>query len=93
MGIVYILKNLEKNASHQYYVGSTNNLERRLREYQLGKNITTKGFKDFELVFSQELSTLREARQIEYWLKRQKKKGLVERIITDGKITKNGCVV
>jgi putative endonuclease len=42
---IYILK--EKNG--RVYVGSTNDLERRLKEHKAGKSFTTKKFDDFWL--------------------------------------------
>ena len=82
---VYILKSLKNS---RFYIGSTDNLNRRIDEHNSGKSTYTSFSKPFELVFSQEYDELTMARKIEYWLKRQKDKKLIERIITEKKIQK-----
>ena len=84
-GYVYILKSLKNS---RYYIGSTNDLNRRLIEHNTGKSTYTSFSKPFELVFSQEYDELTTARKTEYWLKRQKDKKIIERIITEKKIQK-----
>ena len=83
MGYVYIIQSLKNS---RYYIGSTNNLERRIEEHNLGKSGYTKLTKPFKLMFYQKYSSLKEARQIEYKLKKLKSKQIVERIILDGRI-------
>ena len=87
---VYILLSERNN---QYYIGATKDLARRLKEHERGGTVTTKRLAPMHLVFSQELSTLEEAKRIERWLKRQKNHKFIERIIKEGKITKSGRVV
>lgn len=83
MGIVYILQSLTNN---RFYLGSTDNLERRIKQHNEGKAKYTSLTKPFKLVFSQEYPTLVEARKIEYKLKRLKSRKILEQIIFDGKI-------
>lgn len=83
MFYVYILR----TSSNTLYVGQTNNLKKRLDEH---KNKTGKSakyiryFNSFELVYSEKLSTRREAMQreaeIKNWSKTKK-----EAIITDSR--------
>ncbi|MBL7159164.1 GIY-YIG nuclease family protein [Candidatus Microgenomates bacterium] len=83
MHLVYILKS-KKNG--RYYIGSTNNLQRRLKEHKLGKSLYTKNLRPWELVFSQKYAKSKEAKKIEYKLKRLKRKDIIEQIIKDQKI-------
>ncbi|MEI6499235.1 MAG: GIY-YIG nuclease family protein [bacterium] len=80
IGIVYIL--ILSNG--QYYVGSTNNLERRLTEHNSGKTPSIKYKLPARLIFHQEFATLIEARQAEYKIKRQKSRKLIEEILQRG---------
>lgn len=41
------------------------------------------------MVFSQEYDTINQAKKMGFWLKKQKDRSLIERIIKDGKITKD----
>jgi putative endonuclease len=69
MAYVYILR----GASGKYYIGSTNNLERRLSEHHHGGNHTTRRFGPrLELIVSKEFASIREARRFERILKLKK---------------------
>jgi putative endonuclease len=82
--IVYIL---HFNNSGKYYVGSTNNLERRLKQHRKGHTPSTKRLgSEFVLAFSQEIETLALARSVELRIKSWKRKDYIQRIISDGKI-------
>ncbi len=70
------------------YIGSTDNIERRLRAHQKGYTQTTRKMKSKELAFSQSYNTLSHARRIERWLKGLKRKDYIEKIIKDGYIEK-----
>ena len=80
MNYVYILKS-EKNGS--YYIGSTNNLERRLMEHNSGKTRSLKYLRPLQLVFKKEYKTLIETRKIERKLKKFKNRNIIEMIIKD----------
>ena len=80
MGTVYILKSL---VNGKYYVGSTNNLDRRLSEHAKGKTKSLRSKGPFDLVFRQEFSSLKEARTIEYKLKKLKSRLILDRVIKD----------
>jgi len=81
MAYVYILESLEDG---RYYVGSTINLESRLRHHFGGHTPSTKRFGEIRLVLKQEYPTLREARAIEMKLKRLKRKDYLKKIVEDG---------
>jgi len=81
--VVYVLRSLKNG---RYYVGSTDNMERRLEEHNSGKNESTKHNVPFKLVFWQEFDDIRTARQIEYQLKSKKSRKIIERIIEEGRI-------
>lgn len=73
-------------ANNQYYVGSTNDIDRRMLEHNAG---TTKGIKyklPAKLIFKQEFLSPKEARQSEYKIKKQKSRKIIEAIIGRGYI-------
>ena len=68
MAWVYILRGAQR-----YYIGATDNLERRMAEHRRGGNHTTHRFGgQIELVAAQEVPSMTEARGIERSLKRKK---------------------
>ena len=69
MGIVYILK----LSNGQYYIGSTNDLQRRLSEHNLGKTPSIRYKLPVELVFHQEFDCIIAARRVELMLKKRKR--------------------
>jgi len=84
-GVVYILKS---QTNGRYYIGSTDDLDRRLKEHNSGNSKYTSESGPWEIVFCQTYKSLKMARTIEYWLKRQKSRVLIERIIVDKEIKK-----
>jgi putative endonuclease len=82
MPFVYVLK----NKKGEFYIGSTVNLENRIRQHLQGHAFTTKRMGAFELVFSQEYTFLKDARKIEYKLKKLKRHDYIANIIKDGLI-------
>jgi putative endonuclease len=80
MSFVYILKNKEGG----FYIGSTSNLERRMKQHTKGYTNTTRKMKAFDLVFSQEYKSLEDAKRIEYKLKRLKRHDYIARIVKEG---------
>ncbi len=83
MAWVYILS----TSNNRYYIGSTNDLDRRISEHSVGKSRYTSEVLPVQLRFSQEYLTLGEAREIEKWIKKQKSKTLIDNIIMSGIIT------
>lgn len=78
--IVYILR----TSSNTFYIGQTNNLEKRLKEHQKKTTKSAKYikyFNSFQLVYSEEYLTRTEAMRREYQLKhwtKAKKEALVK---------------
>ncbi len=68
MAWVYILR-----GGNRYYIGATDNLERRPAEHKRGSNHTTRRFgTDVMLIAANELPSMIEARALECRLKREK---------------------
>ncbi|EKD56396.1 MAG: hypothetical protein ACD_58C00204G0001 [uncultured bacterium] len=88
-GYLYILQSNDG----KYYVGSTNDVNRRLKQHQSGHTHSTKRMKDLKLVFSQEFLTLKNARQIEKKIKSWKRKDFIDKIIRDGRISSGSGAV
>ena len=69
MAWIYILR----GSSGRHYIGSTDNLERRLEEHRRGSNHTTRRLGDvIELVVNRAVDSPATARRIESALKRKK---------------------
>jgi len=66
MFYVYILKSLKNG---RFYIGSTNNLERRLNEHNSGKSKYTSLTRPFVLIFKEEYLSCSEAMRREKFLK------------------------
>ena len=66
MFFVYVLKS-EKH--YRFYVGMTQNLDKRIQEHNSGKTKSTKGFKPWNLFFFEEFDSRKEARNREKYLK------------------------
>jgi len=70
MYYVYILKSLK---DEKLYIGSTNDLKRRLSEHNNGLNRSTKARRPFELRYYESYSSEYDARTREYRLKKDGK--------------------
>ena len=82
MAFVYILK----SESGAFYIGSTLDINQRVRHHAGGYTPSTKRLGRMRLVLTQEYSTLKEARGIERQLKKLKRKDYIKRIVADGYI-------
>lgn len=78
MCYLYILHNQEKD---RYYIGSTINIERRLKEHFAGKTRTTKILQTNKLVYLEELPNIHLAREREKKLKSYKSKKYIKWLI------------
>lgn len=78
MYFVYILQSIKNN---KYYIGSTNNLERRLVEHNCGKTKSLKHLRPLKIVFKKEYEKEVDARLIERKLKKLKNRNIIESII------------
>lgn len=63
---VYALKSLKHN---YIYVGLTNNLERRIKQHNQGKERTTRAYKPFKVIKTYSFGSRQEARNFEKYLK------------------------
>lgn len=81
-GFIYILWSEKLD---RYYVGSSDNPERRLNS-QHNKGLVKATFtgKPWKIVFKQECVDLVMARRIEYKIKKYKSKVIIKKIIDDG---------
>ncbi len=82
-GYIYVLQSLKNG---RFYIGSTNNLERRLIEHNQGRSTYTSFTKPFKIIFSQKFDNLSIARKIEFKLKQFKSKKVIIDIIESGLI-------
>ena len=82
MCFVYILK----LNNGQYYIGSTNDIERRVGEHSSGKTKSIKYKLPLKLVLKQKFVSISKARSIENKLKKLKSRKIVEKIIKDQEI-------
>ena len=64
-----------------FYVGSSNNLTRRLKEHDAGKNSHTKSRLPIKLVYKKEFNNITDARKFEYFIKRQRNKKFYLKLI------------
>lgn len=80
---VYILKSLRTD---RYYIGSTNDLERRLAEHNSGKTRSLLGHLPVALVFSKDFASRKDALRIEKLLKAKKSRVIIDRIVQENKI-------
>ena len=83
MYYVYILKSSE---SGKYYVGETDNIDRRLNQHITGKSSFGKRNKGIKLVHVINVNTLGDAKRLEYFLKKQKSHTFISKVI-NGKIS------
>ena len=83
MGYLYILQSRLKL---KYYIGSTIDLEKRIKEHNNGYVISTKHLRPLELKFFKKFDSIKEARRIEYNLKKLKSRIIVEQIVLQQEI-------
>ena len=75
---VYILESLKDGT---YYVGSTNNLEDRLKRHNDGRVAYTKSKRPWKLVYSEEHPDRSSAAKREYEIKKHKRREFIETLI------------
>jgi putative endonuclease len=82
MAFVYIL---QSQTSGRCYIGSTNDLSRRLAEHHGNHSPSTRGRGPWSLVYQETLPTLTEARRRELVIKRWQSARLIEKLIDSRK--------
>ena len=75
---VYILESLKNG---RYYVGHTNDLEKRLKQHNEGKTKGNRYLIPFKLVYKEEYDDPATARKREYYIKRQKSRIFIKELI------------
>ncbi len=75
-----------KDEKDRFYIGSTENLERRIHQHQIGHTQTTRNMLSPKLALVQKYGTLGEARKIEQKIKKLKRRDYIEKMIVDGYI-------
>jgi len=78
-GFVYILYSQKLK---KYYIGSTNDIQRRLYEHNIGHSVYTKNGVPWEIVLSKEFDSLQSARSEERRLKKCKNQKYLETYIS-----------
>lgn len=78
---MYFLYILKSSTNGKYYIGSTNNIERRVMEHNNGWSRYTKNKGPFELVYKEEYNSNSEAKKREYYLKLLKSRKAIEKLI------------
>ncbi len=80
---MYYLYILKSEVGNKIYIGSTSNIKRRLHEHNKGGTQSTRRFKPWYLLYSEEYKTKTEAikreRQLKKWKNRQRIEKLVEK--------------
>ncbi len=76
--VVYIL---QSNKNGRFYIGSTNNIDRRFEQHNKGLVVSTKNIRPFELCAILRCDTLQEARIFEHRLKDYKSRKIIEKVI------------
>ncbi|NJN50287.1 MAG: GIY-YIG nuclease family protein [Polaribacter sp.] len=66
MFYVYVLKSI---VDGRLYKGFTQDIGKRLKEHNFGKTKSTKGYKPWVLIYSEEVETRKDARESEKYLK------------------------
>ena len=83
MAYVYVLQSVKNG---RYYIGSSNDLERRLLEHNSGKTASIKYLLPVKLVFNKKCLSLQDARKLELKLKKLKSRSILDKIVRDGNI-------
>ena len=73
---------LQSETSGKFYVGSTNDLERRLSEHARGHTPSTRGRGPWKLAYKEEHATLLEARRRETEIKGWKSSRMIRALIS-----------
>jgi len=82
-GYVYILKSLKNG---RYYIGSTININNRLKKHNTGLVKSTCKCRPYKLELVQKYESITKAKQIEYKIKKLKRRDYIEKMIRDKNI-------
>ena len=76
--VVYILESKKNN---RYYIGSTNDIDRRFQQHNKGLVVSTKNIRPLELKAVLPCATIDEARIYEHRLKDYKSRKIIEKVV------------
>jgi len=79
-GFVYILRSLKND---RFYIGSSTRVQERVKRHNQGHCRSTRYNLPYKLEFFQKFSTIKRAKQVEFRLKKLKRKDIIEQIIKD----------
>ncbi len=79
--MVHTMYILQSEKDGRYYIGSTDNIEERVRRHNKGYSRYTKGKGPFKLVYKEDYNTRSEAKKREYYLKSLKSRIALEKLI------------
>ena len=80
MPFVYIL---QSEKTHKYYIGSTNDLKRRLTEHNSGQTQSLLHQRPLLIVFQKGYERIEDARSVEQKLKKFKSRSIIQKILSD----------
>ena len=72
---------LYSESADRYYIGSTENLEKRLEKHNFGGTASTRPYRRWKLVYREEYSTKAEALKRENEIKRKKSRAYITGLI------------
>ena len=78
MFYIYILSSIKNG---RYYVGSCEDVDKRLKRHNTGLVRSTKFYLPWEVIYTEEYKTLPEARSREYQIKGWKKRSEIEKLL------------
>src|SRR3989344_2275714 len=79
MYYIYIIRSLKNN---RYYIGSCKNVQARLEQHNRGESMSTKPYRPWLFVYSENFDTLSEARKREFQIKSWKKSSKIEKLFS-----------
>jgi len=82
-GFVYILKSQDKGG---FYIGSTSDIKRRLKQHSNGHTQTSRNMGVTDLMLVQEYDSLETARKVERNIKKLKRKDYIQKMIEEKEI-------
>lgn len=80
MHYLYILQSLKDS---NFYTGITNNLKRRIKEHNNGKNISTKGRRPFKLIYCECYLLKKDVENREKYLKTSMGKRVIKKQLSE----------
>ena len=78
---MYTVYALKSEIDGRIYVGFSSDTERRLREHNSGKTKSTKGYRPWTLIFTEQCATRAEAREREKFYKSGRGKEILKRMV------------